>query len=325
MQIQNIQRQVDREYRAAIGELAQGEGLEALRRLERLGAVHEVEDEFRYQLLADAYAASVKAGKSALAVSPTWREIEQVTTEVRARLKIDGRLATEETEVTTHHGLKWTRAQKRDLRNYAPGLVLTFHKATQDFRANEWGELTRIEGNLLLLAKPDGTTARISRKQADCFEVAEKQKLPVAVGERLLLQGNRKADGLFNGQIVTVEAIHPDGSLRVDGRRTIAPDFRAFTYGYCVTSHASQGRTVDHVLIAVNSETAVAANLSQFYVSASRGREQVQIYTDDLDFLRQAVQRPGTRLSATELVERVRLAARETASPRPRASQRQAL
>jgi ATP-dependent exoDNAse (exonuclease V) alpha subunit len=325
VQIQNIQRQVDREYRAAIGELANGQGQEALRRLERLGAVHEVEDETRYQHLANAYAASVKAGKSALAVSPTWREIEQVTTEVRARLKTDGRLALTETEVTTHHGLKWTRAQKRDLRNYKPGLVLTFHKATKDFRANEWGELTSIEGDNLQLVKPDGTTARVSRKQADCFEVAEKQKLPVAVGERLLLQGNRKADRLFNGQIVTVEVVHPDGSLSVDGKRTIAPDFRAFTYGYCVTSHASQGRTVDHVLVAVNSETTVAANLSQFYVSASRGSDQVQIYTDDLDFLRQAVQRSGTRLSATELVESVRLAARESVKPRPQASQRQAV
>jgi hypothetical protein len=54
VQIQNIQRQVDREYRAAIGELANGQGQEALRRLERLGAVHEVEDETRYQHLASA-------------------------------------------------------------------------------------------------------------------------------------------------------------------------------------------------------------------------------------------------------------------------------
>jgi hypothetical protein len=41
------------------------------------------------------------------------------------------------------------------------------------------------------------------------------------------------------------------------------------------------------------------------------------VFTDDLMFLRQAVTRPAARLSATELIERVRLANRPTASEKP--------
>jgi ATP-dependent exoDNAse (exonuclease V) alpha subunit len=74
---------------------------------------------------------------------------------------------------------------------------------------------------------------------------------------------------------------------------------------------------VDHVYVAVDSQSIRSASLNQFYVSASRGREKVAVFTDDLMFLRQAVTRPAARLSATELIERVRLANRPTASEKP--------
>jgi hypothetical protein len=105
--VHGIRRQVDREYREAIADLARGHGLAGLTRLEKLGAVHEVREHERYQFLAADYVASVKAGKSALIVSPTWREIETVTGEVRARLKAGQLLGEIETAVPVHHALKW--------------------------------------------------------------------------------------------------------------------------------------------------------------------------------------------------------------------------
>jgi conjugative relaxase-like TrwC/TraI family protein len=77
--VKKIQRQINLEYRAAIAELANGEGDKAVARLERLGAIEEIEGDERYHRLAQEYIASRKAGKSALVVSPTWREIEQAT------------------------------------------------------------------------------------------------------------------------------------------------------------------------------------------------------------------------------------------------------
>jgi conjugative relaxase-like TrwC/TraI family protein len=315
--VHGIRRQVDREYREAIADLARGHGLAGLTWLEKLGAVHEVREHERYQFLAADYVASVKAGKSALIVSPTWREIETVTGEVRARLKAGQLLGENETAVPVHHALKWTRAQKRDLRNYRPGLVLTFHRGTKDFAPGEWAEVIRAGSDTLQVRKPHGQPVSVTKKQAGCFDVAKVEELPVATGDRLLIQGNCQAAGLHNGQMVSIEQVRPDGRIRLAGGQCLPPDFRAFTHGYCVTSHAAQGRTVDHVYVAVDSQSIRSASLNQFYVSASRGREKVAVFTDDLMFLRQAVTRPAARLSATELIERVRLANRPTASEKP--------
>jgi ATP-dependent exoDNAse (exonuclease V) alpha subunit len=175
-----------------------------------------------------------------------------------------------------------------------------------------------------LVKQPQGKPVPVTRKQAGCFDVAEVIERPVAVGERLLIQGNRQAAGLHNGQMATVERVQPDGTLQLAGGLRLPRDFRAFTHGYCVTSHAAQGRTVDHVYVAVDSQSIRSASLNQFYVSASRGREKVAVYTDDLMFLRRAVTRPAARLSATELVERVRVAQRSVPSEKPAPKVRQA-
>ena len=305
IQLTRVQRQVDREYRTAITELSKGEGSLALRRLEKLGAVHEVEDEGRYQVLAANYVSSIKAKKTALIVSPTWREIELVTGEVRAKLKQEKLLGRAETSVIIHQALKWTRAQKQDLRNYKSGMVITFHKPTTEFGSGEWAEVVGVAEDKLRVRKPgQPEPIHITRKQAGCFDVAKEEELAVAAGERLLVLGNRKKDGLFNGQLVTVKEVRPDGGILLTDHRIMKPEFRAFTHGYCVTSHAAQGRTVDHVYVAVDSQTRQAAHLNQFYVSTSRGREQVKIFTDCIDYLRAVVNRPGDRLSATEMLER---------------------
>jgi ATP-dependent exoDNAse (exonuclease V) alpha subunit len=75
------------------------------------------------------------------------------------------------------------------------------------------------------------------------------------------------------------------------------------THGYVVTSHASQGATVDKVFIGVSSESFPATYQRTGYVAVTRGREQAQIFTDDRQEVLKAISRPDDPLSATELAE----------------------
>jgi ATP-dependent exoDNAse (exonuclease V) alpha subunit len=71
-----------------------------------------------------------------------------------------------------------------------------------------------------------------------------------------------------------------------------------------LTSHASQGKTVDRVLLAESEQSLPAASREQFYVSASRARESVTVYTDDKRELRRAIEDSSQRLSARELEQK---------------------
>src|SRR5262249_54961033 len=82
----------------------------------------------------------------------------------------------------------------------------------------------------------------------------------------------------------------------------IDKNYRNFSHGYYTTSIASQSKTVNHVLILQTSQTGKAASKEQFYVSASRGKFEISIYTDDKDNLLASIQRSSTRISATEFL-----------------------
>ena len=56
-----------------------------------------------------------------------------------------------------------------------------------------------------------------------------------------------------------------------------------------VTSHASQGKTVDNLIVSQSSATASVAGKEQFYVSLLRGRYAAEIYTDDTSRLEDVV------------------------------------
>jgi hypothetical protein len=78
------------------------------------------------------------------------------------------------------------------------------------------------------------------------------------------------------------------------------PSFREFVRGYAVTSYGSQGKTVDYLLFS-DSTVKAATNAQQWYVTISRGRRGIRIFTPDKEELRQNVMRSGHRPLAIEL------------------------
>ena len=127
--------------------------------------------------------------------------------------------------------------------------------------------------------------------------------IEVAVGDKLLLTANRSEPGphTTNGEIVSVAAVDQKSGIRLEDGRELPADFGQFSYGYAVTAHRSQGKSVDSVII---SEDGMQKEL--FYVAASRGREAVQVITSDKELLRDSVGRSGARQSACELARKVR-------------------
>jgi hypothetical protein len=85
--------------------------------------------------------------KSALLVAPTWNEIEAVTEKIRTALKTSGRLAGEEKEFQVFDSLSWTEAQKRDARQYRPGMAIHFHRTTHGFDKDETVLVVAVEND----------------------------------------------------------------------------------------------------------------------------------------------------------------------------------
>lgn len=211
-------------------------------------------------------------------MSPTHAEAAAITSSIRAALKSKDKLG-EEHSFATLASKHLTNAEKSDALNFKPGDTLQFHQ-------NASGHPS---GSRLVIGKAEPPPVEF----ADRFEVYRPEKLSLAIGDRVrLTAGGKTKDGkhrLNNGALYSVKGFSKSGDLIVDGDWVIAKDFGHLAYGYVVTSHASQGKTVDKVFIGQSSRSFAASNQKQFYVSATRGREKVEIYTDDKDALLQAV------------------------------------
>lgn len=293
--VREIQRQQG-DYKAAVKSLAEGRVVDAVHQLDRLGWIREVGATDRYKALATDYLGTIEAGKSALVVSPTHLEGEWITDEIRARLKQAGRLTGAEHRISVLRNTSMTEADRAEATSYEPGDVLEFHQ-----NAKGYGKGERMVA--------DGTPLPLD--QADKFQVFRQDVLPIAKGDLVRITRNGKtADGahrLNNGAIYEVAGFTPAGDIRLGNGWTVAKDYGHLVYGYVVTSHASQGKTVDRVLIGQSSDSLPASSREQFYVSVSRGRERATIYTDDKAALLEAVNRSEDRVSATELAQAGRL------------------
>jgi hypothetical protein len=285
-------------YKKAAGLLSEGRTEEAFEELDKLGWIKQVSDGDREKQLAAAYLAAVAekkrggAYKSALVVSPTHVEADRITAAIRDGLKADGKLRGERvisTWVPTH----LTDAQKADATEYEPGYLLQFHQNAKGYK----------KGSRLVL----GEGAELPTQLAQRFEVYRPTQLALGVGDRVrITAGGKTKDGwhrLSNGSLFTVQGFTRRGDIIVDRGWVIDRDFGHLTHGYVVTSHASQGATVDEVFAGISSQSFPATNLRTAYVALTRGRQKAVVFTDDRKELLKAVSRPDEPLSATELLE----------------------
>jgi hypothetical protein len=268
-----IRRQEHQSYREAVGCLATGAARLGLEKLDGLGWVKEGFSNYIRSAASD-YARLTRNGKAqVLAVTPTWAEQEAFTGELRAKLKSAGRLG-RDTTVNVHEPLKWTKAQTRNPQNYEPGMVATFSRSAGGFRAGEFAPVTRVARGRVFVQTPAGERPLPLRSRS--FGVCRPRPLGVAAGDRILVRANDRHSRLMNGEIVHVIGIESGVLQLADGRAVDTARFRDFTHGYAVTSHASQSKTVDHVIVAAERLDAKSA-----YVACSRGRHTCTIHTPD--------------------------------------------
>jgi hypothetical protein len=125
--------------------------------------------------------------------------------------------------------------------------------------------------------------------------------MQVSVGDQIrVTAGFREGKNVFkNNDIAQVREITNTELVLHDGRR-MRRDGARIDQGVCITSHASQCRTVDQVVALPD-----GADAKGWYVSLSRARDAMHVYTRNKAALRQSVMHLGERKSVWELRQAV--------------------
>jgi ATP-dependent exoDNAse (exonuclease V) alpha subunit len=291
-----------KQYRRAVREARDGKVFESFQRLERQGAITESGTEDQGKRLIDCYLNQVDRGDSTVIVSQSWDEINRINESVRAALKERKQIGEIETPISTLVPRDTTDAQKRDPRTYTDQTRVVFNRNVRNFKKGDQARLVSVTDTHLEVAQ-GSKTASIPFKHLERLTLCEEKELNIAIGDRLQLKANgRSADGrrLANGELVTVRRVLKDGNLQLTDGRVLGASFRQFIRGFAVTSYGAQGKTVDQVIFS-DSSVQAATSREQWYVTISRGRKGVHIFTRDKTQLRESITRSSTRPLATEL------------------------
>jgi conjugative relaxase-like TrwC/TraI family protein len=327
-ELSEIRRQIDPDYRDAVKTVAKGNIGEGFDKLDAMGWISEVADrDDRHTQIAKAYLDTIDQApknvprqKLALIVAPTHEEGDAVNSRVREEMRARGKL-TDERSLSRLKATSWTEAQKQALSSYKRtadrDLVVEFVQNADGFTKGERFYVRGIVGGEVMISTTKqgegGVVKALPRDLADRFQVYEERSFALAVGDVVRISaGGKDAAGkrLNTGSTYEVVGFDVDGgvllgtepgkiSRKLDGNRALH-----LAHGYVTTSHASQGATVQHVFVAQGAEGFAAASREQFYVSISRGKKSVRVFTDDKDALRHAIERSGARMFASDVVDR---------------------
>jgi ATP-dependent exoDNAse (exonuclease V) alpha subunit len=288
-------------YRKAVESAAAGKLGDSFERLDKLGAIVACGIGEQADKLADEYLRLAEQNASAVVVSQTWGEVHRVNSRVRDALKGKGLIGAADLAVQALERIDLTNAQKRDERFYPPEAIIVFNQKVRDAAPGAKGKLVGILKSSVLV-EVGGKFVTVSNRLLDRLTVCQTRELSVTNGDRLHLKANRKlASGgrVTNGELVTVKSVRADGGVELTDGRVLDKSFREFLPGYAVTSYGSQGKTVDYALFS-DSTVKPATNAQQWYVTISRGRRGIRIFTPDKQQLRENITRSGHRPLAME-------------------------
>lgn len=311
-EVSRIFRQRDPAYCLAVQSLSEGDAKTGFSVLDQMGAIKEVDPAKPFAELAEDYVSALQQGKTALVVSPTHQTGEQVTQAIRERLRQAGRIGKTEHEVRKLVNTNLTLAEKSDLRNYQAGQLIQFNQHASGFpRGSRWS-VVAVMDNQIHITDGNGAVVPLRLSSNPPFDVFQPTTLGLSQGDSIRITRNGFDAGkkrVNNGQVLEVQRVTEDGTVHLrnrvsKARYTLPAGFGHLTHAHCLTSHAVQGKTVDAVFIAQPAASFAATHLNQFYVSVSRARDRVHIYTDDKEGLLAQASLSGERLSALELVKR---------------------
>ncbi|AGN88311.1 MobF family relaxase [Enterobacter sp. R4-368] len=213
---------------------------------------------------------------------------ESINNGIYAALEARGELGREKISVPVLEKIRHTRHEFNKLRAWQPGMVVKRGDAYQDVVAVD------TNGSLISVKDEGGRLAWYSPREllTGDVELFNRRERELSAGTVVRFTATDRNRGQNANQKYTVEQVRPDGEVVLkghDGQKTINPaDVRAeqhIDYAWAITGYGSQGAGEDAVISLEGTKggRAYMATRRAFYISVSRAKKHVQVYTDGLE------------------------------------------
>ena len=294
--MQTILRQKDPKLLEAVHKTIKGDIRAAL---DKIGdKVIEIENkEKRIERLAHDYLAmSPEQRQRTLVLTPANEDRQKVNELIREGLKQEKYLKGDERVTTTLVNRGFTQAERIHVDNYSIGDIVRFNKSYNSLGINngDYLEVSTIDKNhnKIILKNSQGNLTdwqpdQIGGRRQGAIEVYQQEQRGLMIGDTIQWQRNDKHQGIINSEKAQVLSVKNDSATvefengKIIKINTADRSHQHWDHAYATTVHAAQGKTCDIVLAHGESFRKNLTNQQGFYVTISRSRQQVFLYTDN--------------------------------------------
>ncbi len=175
--------------------------------------------------------------------------------------------------------------------------------------AKSYATVIRVdsEQNEITVRRADGQSVTYDPSRLRGVTIYEPEMRAFAEGDRVQFTAPWREKAVSNRDLGTVSYLDEHGNIRVtldDSERTVSWNLnqnKHLDYAYAMTSHSSQGATVDQVFIHVDTSDSRSRALideTLAYVATSRPRYDAQLFTDNEEQLALALSRSHENATA---------------------------
>ena len=296
--LDEIVRQTSAATKDAVLASVEGDARKALAALDRGGGrIMESPDRAeRFSAIAKHYAALDSAARArTLVIEPSREGRDALTADIRRELAKAGALTGPAVAMQSLANKGLSRAEARDPMSYERGDLVRFTRDYADKGVSR-GDAYRVESidpakSAIALKSEDGRAIdwRLRQWGAGKVQAFASQPLELKTGDRIQFTRNDREMGRINGargELTAIDAQSRMATVRSTRGQTQTLNLDSardqhIRHAYVETAFAAQGRTADHVIVHADSRATNLIDQKSFYVSVSRARESVAIYTND--------------------------------------------
>jgi ATP-dependent exoDNAse (exonuclease V) alpha subunit len=275
-------------------------GVELLSEQNRLWSIEHRGE--RFQAIARAFAESPEG---TLVVSPDNKSRRELNAAIRSELRDKDKLGEDVFKLPVPINRQEITGEDRKVTtSYRVGDSVRYTRGSDalGLAAKSYATVIQVdaERNQITVQKEDGAAVTYDSSRVKGVALYSPEQRAFAKGDRVQFTAPWKERSISGRDLGTVTSLDDRGNNSVkldDSNRTVTwnlTDNKHVDYAYAMTSHSSQGATVNRALIHIDTgDSRVRALIDETlaYVATSRPRYDAQIFTDNADHLAAALSR----------------------------------
>ena len=195
--------------------------------------------------------------------------------------------------------------------NYEVGQKIFIQKEIKELglkAGEEFEILKKDDEKNAIFIKKEGEIKEINLKSYGLnLQVYNELEKNFSIGEKIVFKKNDKKLQVNNGETGIIKQIDENGNILIDkDGKEIKFNIKEYNYlnhGYALTTYKSQGQTSKNVIAYLDAK---AQNFNSFYVTVTRAQEDLKVFTNDKELLKNMVQLEQEKFNALNAFEKLK-------------------